>query len=202
MEAPLTYLIIAVTVGVSLLAFGNTRLKGSLLFYPVIMRGPEQYYRFFSHGLIHADYIHLGFNMLTLFFFGRVLESMVFTPLQFILLYVSALVASSLSDFFRYRNNRNYAALGASGAVSALVFATITLDPWARGICLYGALCLPNILFGVLYVVYCIYMDKRAGDNIAHSAHLWGSIYGLVFTFIVRPDLMINFFNRLMHPRF
>jgi membrane associated rhomboid family serine protease len=166
------------------------------------MQDKTQWYRFFSHGLIHADFMHLGFNMLTLYFFGRAVENYIFSGSEYTILYISALAASSVFDFIKNRNNPRYASLGASGAVSAVVFATIMLDPWFRGICIYGAICIPNILYGVLYIVYCVYMDKKGNDNIGHNAHLWGSVYGFAFTAILKPALLIEFFNQLLHPHF
>ncbi len=201
-QAPITFIIIALTAIVSFAAFNSTPLKGKLLFYPVAMRNKTQWYRFVSHGFIHSDFMHLGFNMLTLYFFGKVVENYIFTGTEYLLLYVSAIAASSIFDFIKNKNNPNYAALGASGAVSAVVFATIMLDPWFRGICIYGALCIPNILFGILYIVYCVYMDKKANDNIGHNAHLWGSLYGFVFTAVLKPVLLADFLTQLMHPHF
>ena len=201
-QTPITFIIIAITAVVSFVAFSNDTFKGKMLFYPAGMGDKKEWYRFFSHGLIHADYMHLIFNMLTLYFFGRAVENYIFSGTEYIILYVSALAAASAFDFIKNKNNPNYASLGASGAVAAVVFATIILDPWFRGICVYGAICLPNIVYGILYIFYCIYMDKQAKDNIGHSAHLWGSVYGFVFTGIVKPALLLDFFTQLMHPHF
>ena len=199
---PITFSIIAITVAVSLIAFNNLELKNKSLFYPYIMTSSSQYYRFFSHGLIHADYVHLFFNMFTLYSFGRLAEVALFNKTEYLILYISALVASSIVDFFKNRNNSGYAALGASGAVSAVLFATLIFDPWSAGVRLFGIIALPNILFGVLYLVYCAYMSKRGGDNIGHNAHLWGSVYGFVFTAILKPALFKEFLEKLMHPTF
>ena len=111
-------------------------------------------------------------------------------------------MASSLFDFFKNRNNPGYGALGASGAVSAVLFATLIFDPWSKGVALFGVIALPNIIFGVLYLLYCAYMAKRGGDNIGHNAHLWGSVYGFVFTAVLRPELFKDFIEKLMHPHF
>jgi membrane associated rhomboid family serine protease len=201
---PVTFTIIAITAIVSFIAFGNADTKYKLLFYPYGMTAPNEYYRFVSYGFIHADYIHLFFNMFTLYSFGRLAEALLFTKGQYILFYISALIASSIFDFIKNRSNSRYAALGASGAVSAVVFSTIIFNPWERNIVLFGipALALPNIVFAVLYFVYCAYMAKRGGDNIGHNAHMWGSIYGFVFTGIIHPDMLVNFFYQLVHPAF
>jgi membrane associated rhomboid family serine protease len=199
---PYTFSIIAITVLISFFAFNNEETKGKLLFYPFGMQSPGEYYRFISHGFIHADYIHLIFNMFTLYSFGRVAEYALFTKPQYIIFYLSALVASSLFDFIKNKTNPHYAALGASGAVSAVVFSTIIFNPWEKGVALFGVIALPNIVFAAAYLFYCYYMNKKGHDNIGHSAHMWGSIYGFVFTGIIHPDLMAGFFKQLMHPTF
>jgi membrane associated rhomboid family serine protease len=199
---PVTFIIIGITVAISLIAFNNAEVRNKALFYPYAMQKPDQYYRFLSHGFIHADYIHLFFNMFTLYQFGRLAEAVLFNKTQYVLLYVTALVASSIFDFIKQKNNSGYAALGASGAVSAVLFASIILDPWEKGVAIFGVLALPNLVFAVLYLVYCAYMDKRGGDNIGHGAHLWGSVWGFIFTAIVRPDLFKGFLEKLMHPHF
>lgn len=201
---PITFSIIAFTVIISFVAFNNADTKYKLLFYPYGMTAPNEYYRFVSYGFIHADYIHLFFNMFTLYSFGRLAETSLFNKSQYIIFYISALVASTIFDFIKNRSNSRYAALGASGAVSAVVFSTIIFNPWERNIVLFGipALALPNIVFAGLYLVYCAYMAKRGGDNIGHNAHMWGSIYGFVFTGIIHPDLLVNFFYQLVHPTF
>jgi membrane associated rhomboid family serine protease len=199
---PVTFIIIGITVAISLIAFNNADVRSRALFYPYAMQQPNQYYRFLSHGFIHADYIHLFFNMFTLYQFGRLAEAVLFNKTQYVLLYVTALIASSIFDFIKQKNNSGYAALGASGAVSAVLFASIILDPWEKGVAIFGVLALPNLVFAVLYLVYCAYMDKRGGDNIGHGAHLWGSVWGFIFTAIVRPDLFKGFLEKLMHPHF
>ncbi len=199
---PITYSIIAFTVLISFVAFNNADTKYKLLFYPYGMNKPNEYYRFVSYGFIHADYIHLLFNMFTLYSFGRTVEATLFNKPQYLIFYISALVASTIFDFIKEKNNSRYAALGASGAVSAVVFATIIFSPWAKNIGLFGVIWLPNIVFAGLYLFYCVYMAKRGNDNIGHNAHLWGSLYGFAYTGIVHPDMLVNFFTQLMHPSF
>lgn len=199
---PITFSIIAFTVLISFLAFNNAEAKGKLLFYPYGMRSSSEYYRFISHGFIHADYIHLFFNMYTLYSFGRFVEFKLFNKTEYLIFYISALAVSSIFDFAKNKDNPRYAALGASGAVSAVVFSTIILDPWEKGVALFGVVALPNIVFAAAYLFYCYYMNKKGHDNIGHSAHMWGSIYGFVFTGIIHPGLLANFFKQLMHPHF
>jgi membrane associated rhomboid family serine protease len=201
---PVTYALVAITSIVSFLALNNIEIKRNLIFYPYGMRPTSQYYRFLSHGLIHANFLHLFLNMFTLYSFGRLAEIAVFNKPQYVVFYISALAASSIFDFFKNKDNPSYTALGASGAVSAVLFATIMLDPWARNIEPFGipVLAMPNIVFAFVYLYYCYYMDKKGTDNIGHSAHMWGAVYGFVFTAFVNPALLVRFGEMLLHPRF
>ena len=158
MELTITIVIIIITCIISIIAFSNTKIQNDLMFYPARMKGGREMYRLVTHGFIHADFIHLGVNMLTLYFFGKFAEAVIFTRGEYIVLYITAIPAASLFDLFKQRDNYNYRSLGASGAVSAVLFSTIILDPWVKGVCLYGALCLPNIVFGVLYIIYSAYL--------------------------------------------
>ena len=202
MVLSVTIVIIIITCLISIAAFSNEKALNNMIFYPARMKGGREMYRLFTHGFIHADFIHLGVNMFTLYFFGKAAEMLIFTKAQYIILYLTAIPAASLVDLFKQKDNYNYRSLGASGAVSAVLFSTIILDPWFKGVCLYGAICLPNILFGILYVFYSAYMSKKGKDNVGHNAHLWGAIYGFAFTAILRPDLLKNFLEKLMHPSF
>ncbi len=199
---PITFSIIAITVLVSFLAFNNQDIKNKALFYPYAMGSSSEYYRFLSYGLIHADYVHLFFNMFTFYSFGRVAEIELFNKTEYLVLYISALAVSCIFDFIKNRNNASYAALGASGAVSAVLFSTLIFDPWSKGVALFGIIALPNIVFAGAYLFYCAYMSKRGGDNIGHNAHLWGSIYGFAFTAVLKPELFKEFIVKLMNPHF
>jgi membrane associated rhomboid family serine protease len=201
MQIPMTYLIIGFTCLVSIPAFTNERMMNNMVFYPARMKDGKELYRFFTHGVIHADFMHLIFNMLTLYFFGPYIES-ILGRFPFLILYITAFIAASLFDFFKHRDNYQYRSLGASGAVSAVLFVTIIVSPWAAEICLFGVLCLPNIIFGVAYIIYCTYMDKRGGDNVAHNAHLWGGLYGFAFAAITRMDLLKGFLQQITNPSF
>jgi membrane associated rhomboid family serine protease len=156
-----------------------------------------------TYGLVHADFGHLLFNMLTLFFFGRVMESF-FTrelgALGFVLFYIGALVVSILPTYLKNRNNTNYHSLGASGAVSAVLFAFILFAPWSSILVLIVPM--PAILYAVLYVAYSVYMDRSGRGNINHSAHLWGAAYGLIFTLLINPRVLGHFLDELSRPRF
>ncbi|GGA06295.1 rhomboid family intramembrane serine protease [Dyella caseinilytica] len=199
---PITLLIIlAATCIVSFMAFNNRRLIDDLILWPPAIERKKEYYRLVTYGLIHADGMHLLFNMLTLFFFGRVMESF-FTAILgafgFGLFYLGGLIISILPTYLKNRRNSNYHSLGASGAVSAVLFAYVLLEPWAR--ILVWFVPVPAIIYAVLYVGYSIYMDQRGQGNINHSAHLWGAAYGVIFTVVAYPPVLPRFLGALLQP--
>jgi membrane associated rhomboid family serine protease len=154
-----------------------------------------------TYGLVHADFGHLLFNMLTLFFFGRLMEPFYTArlgALGFLLFYMGGLVVSILPTYLKNRGNPRYRSLGASGAVSAVLFAFILLAPWAR---IYVfVIPMPAIIYGLLYTAYSIYMDRRGEGNVNHSAHLWGAAYGVAFTLLVEPRVLSHFIGALLRP--
>lgn len=199
----LTYALIAVTVVVSWLAFDRPRLLDRLILWPPAIDRKKQYDRLLTHGFIHADWSHLLFNMITLYFFGRAIErviSQLIGPLGFLLFYLSAIVIAILPTYLRHRHDPHYRSLGASGAVSAVLFAFILLQPWTLIFVFF--LPMPAILYAVAYVGYSFWMDKRGGDNINHSAHLSGAIYGVLFMLLMEPRVAGVFLQRLMNPSF
>ena len=202
----MTTVFIVITIIVSLLAFQNHELRSKLIFNPYTINTRREWYRFFSSALIHADVIHLAINMLVLYSFGAIVEyyySIAFGErgnFYFIVLYVSSMMMSLIPTYNNHKLNPAYNGLGASGAVSAVVFALILFDPITR-LCLYGFICLPGIIFGLLYLAYCYYMGKRGGDNVNHSAHLWGAVYGFAYTVLLKPTLIMDFFGRLIYFR-
>lgn len=197
-----TLFIILITVAISIWAWKNSRLMNRLILWTSpVNRG--QYDRFISSGFIHADGMHLLFNMMTLFFFGRAIEkfyTQFLGGLGFILFYLSALVVSSVPSYLKNKNNPQWASLGASGAVSAILFAFILFDPWS--LILVFFIPVPAIIFAVLYIGYSIWAEKQGNSNINHSAHLWGALYGVVLTIALEPRLVPYFFNRLLQLPF
>jgi membrane associated rhomboid family serine protease len=199
----LTFILIAVTVLVSWLAFQRPALLERLILWPPAIDRKKQYDRLLTHGFVHADWSHLLFNMITLFFFGRVIEAVMsefIGPLGFVLFYLSAIVIAILPTYLRHRHDPHYRSLGASGAVSAVLFAFVLLKPWS--LIIVFVLPLPAILYAVAYVAYSFWMDKRGGDNINHSAHLSGAIYGVLFMLLMEPRVGAIFINQLMSPSF
>ena len=198
-----TYLIIAITCVISFLAFRNEKLISDLILWPPAISRGKQSYRLISYGFIHADGQHLLFNMITLFFFGRLIEQFVMGyvgTLGFAAFYLSAIVVSILPTYMKNIGNPAYRSLGASGAVSAVLFGFVLLQPWTT-IYIFFIPC-PAIVYAVVYIAYSIYMDRQNSDNINHSAHLWGAAYGVLFLLAMEPRLFGVFLQSLMQPDF
>ncbi len=174
-------------------AFEDRKLKAQFIFLPAKIKETGEWYRFFSSGLIHADWMHLLFNMYVLYSFGQSVEQYfgyyfgeIFGRILYLVMYVLAIGASSIPDYKKHQNYYGYAALGASGAVSAVVFASIFFSPWQGGIgLLFIPGSIPPMLFGALYLWYSSYMAKRQMDNIGHNAHFWGAVFGFAFTLLI-----------------
>ncbi|MCF7220640.1 rhomboid family intramembrane serine protease [Marilutibacter chinensis] len=198
-----TLILIAITVLVTWQAFEKPRLLERLILWPPAIERKRQYDRLVTHGFIHADWQHLLFNMITLFFFGRAIEPF-FLPrigyAGFVLFYVSAIVVAILPTWLRHRHDPHYRSLGASGAVSAVLFAYILLAPWSLIFVFF--LPVPAIVYAVAYVAYSFWMDRNGGDNINHSAHLSGAIYGVLFMLFMEPQVGQHFLRQLASPSF
>ena len=205
----MTIILIIITVLISWQAFNNPELRGRLIFLPAAIKQRGEYYRFLTHGFIHADFQHLLFNMYALYIFGGsvefVFKQYLFGPtfgnVAYLLFYLAAIVAASIPDYLRHQDNRSYASLGASGGVAATIWPYIMLAPWNWFI--FPPL--PAILLGIGYILYSHYADKQGRGNIGHNAHLWGAIFGLVaYSVLVmafEPQLMAYFFEELMQPK-
>ena len=207
-DYPITMALIIANVIFSLIGFSNAALVDKTIMWPYRVAKENQYLRFITSGFLHAHYMHLIFNMFTLFFFGRNLE-LYFNyyglggNISYLALYFLGLIVSDVPSYIKHKDDYNYRSLGASGAVSAVIFATIIFSPWSS-IYIYGAVKISATVYAVLYIFYCIYMGKKSGDNVNHDAHLWGSIFGLVFTLILiawlNPALFTDIIENLKHP--
>jgi membrane associated rhomboid family serine protease len=203
MAVSVTVLLIVLTCLLSWMAMHNARLMDRLILWPPAIRRQHQYDRLITHGFVHADLQHLLFNMITLYFFGRLIErffAQYIGHVGFALFYLSALLVAILPTYLRHRNDARYRSLGASGAVSAVLFAFILLQPWSMIFVFF--LPMPAIVYAVLYVGYSIWKDHHGGDNINHSAHLWGAAYGVMCTLLIDPDVLGSFMQQLAHPSF
>jgi membrane associated rhomboid family serine protease len=206
----ITIILIIITCIISFTAFNNDKVFEDLIFYPPAITHNKQYYRFFTCGFIHANISHLLFNMYSLYIFGEYVEAQFkdvfgeYGKLLFLLMYLSSLFFCLIPTYSKNKDNANYQSLGASGAVSAVVFAFIFLEPMRRLglIFLPGSMMIPGFVFGFLYLVISAYMDKRGGGNINHSAHIWGALYGISFliitgSFLARYNLLHAFIRQV-----
>lgn len=197
----MTYIILIVTVLVSIACFNNYSLFNKLSCSPYRMVHSGEWYRIISHGFVHADWTHLIVNMFTFLSFGVYVEkwfaALGFSSFSFLFLYFGGMIAASVYDVWKYRNNQYYSSIGASGAVSAILFTAIFLSPWDK-IYLFAAIPIPGIVFGFVYLFYCQYMAKRGGDNINHNAHFYGAVYGLIFPVLLEPRLLQVFIQQLL----
>lgn len=190
MTFSITIIITAITVIVSLLGFNSPKIIDNLIFYGPAISRQRQYYRFITCGFIHGDFMHLAFNMLAFYSFGQYLELGLFSspdifgteaPFYYIMLYVGALIISSIPDYFNHKDDYHFRSLGASGAVSAVIFSCIVLYP-TLPISFFFLPGIPGWIFGLLYLGISAYLNKQGGGRINHGAHLWGAIFGIVYT--------------------
>ena len=193
-----TDLLIIVTAAVSIACFNKYQLFERLSLKPYRVVQHQEWWRIITHGFVHADWIHLLVNMFTFWSFGGYIETtfeyLGFGKWAFLTLYFGGMIAASISDIIRYRNAEWYTSIGASGAVSAVLFAAIFLNPWDK-ILLFAVIPIPGILFGVLYLAYCQYMARQGGDNINHNAHFYGAVFGFVFPILLEPRLFQMFLS-------
>ncbi len=196
--------IIIITFIVSVYAFNENNIMAKLQFNAYRIVHHNEWYRVFSHALLHGSWMHLIINMLVLYSFGEFVLSVfkhefVFMNhnLLFILYYVFAVAIASIYSLAKHRNNVYYNAVGASGAISAVVFTAIFFEPYQK-ILFFGVLPIPGIIFGLLYLGYSYYMSKKELDNVGHDAHFYGALFGFLFPIMLKPSLLIFFINRII----
>ncbi len=199
----LNIIIIIVTVVVSVLAWQRKDWYDKGAFYPYDIHQNKTYYRFVSYGFLHSNWMHLGVNMFVLLSFGNQMLK-TYTALfglkgylYFLLLYVGALVFSVIFSYRKHKEDYFYRAIGASGAVSAVVFSSILYYPLNKIYLFLIPIGIPAVLFGVLYIAFEAYMHKRGQDNIGHDVHISGAVFGLVFNILLNPSVVSHFFYQI-----
>jgi membrane associated rhomboid family serine protease len=198
----MTLILIVITVAVSYAAFKSPKLMDQLQFNASKIYHKKEYHRLITHAFVHANWEHLFVNMIVLFSFGRAIE--VYFKynfgnnqiLYYFLLYFGGILASNIYAMIKHRNNYFYNSVGASGAVSSILFAAIFFDPWNK-IYFFGILPIPGIVFAVLYLVYSYQMSMKQKDNVAHDAHFLGALYGFIFPVLLNPQLFETFIDKL-----
>lgn len=184
--------VIAVTAIISFIGFQNRALFERYMFnVGAVKRG--DFIRLISSGFLHADWMHLIFNMLTLYFFAPIVLE-VFGSITFLLIYFGSVLAGNLFSLLVYKDQGHYSAIGASGGVSGILFASIALYPHIGIYIMFIPIPVPGYIFGLLYFAYSAYMmlNPRQYDNIGHSAHLGGAAVGLLCAIILAPKLAMQ----------
>lgn len=191
-----TLIIVIVTVGISIMAFNNPTLLYKLTMSPYAIGKKHEYWRFLTSGFVHGSWVHLGFNMFTLFFFGPAAEQIIIyyggSTTDFVIFYLLAIVLSDLPTYFMNRESMHYQSLGASGGVTAVVFLGILFNPLDK-IYLYAIIGIPGFILGALYLIYSINQAKKMSDNVNHMAHLTGAIAGVLYSLYLHPGVLIDF---------
>jgi membrane associated rhomboid family serine protease len=199
----MTIVLIILTVGLSIFGFNNYSFLHRMLDNPYSVFRNKEYYRLLTSGFVHADYMHLLLNMYVLYMFGSNMEAifeMSYGPqggAYFLGLYLLGILFANIPDQLRHRNNPGYNSLGASGGVSAIVFASILLMPLSKLMIFPIPVQIPAWIFAIIYVAYSIYMDKRQADRVNHLAHLWGALWGVLFTLWAYPGVLPVFFKQI-----
>ncbi|MDG1439746.1 MAG: rhomboid family intramembrane serine protease [Flavobacteriales bacterium] len=199
-----TIIIILITSLISIGSFNNIDLKEKLIFSPYQYSKNKKWWIVLSHGFIHADFLHLFFNMYVLYIFGPALEYFFINSSEiggfyYVGFYLLGIIFSTLPSIIKNHNNPNYRSLGASGAVSSVVFAYIIIYPLRElGLILIPGLFLPGFIFGVLYLIAEHYLSKKQYSNIAHDAHISGSLFGVFFIIIYDYNNLLIFIQKII----
>lgn len=205
----ITYALIALILGFSVYAFTDPKVMSKYLFSPYAIYHFKEHYRFLTHAFIHGDYIHLAFNLLALWGFGGELENFLLPllyedvkigKLMYLILFTGGIYAASLTEYVRNRNNKSYASLGASGAISSIIFARILIYP--KGTIGLFFIPLPGWFVGILLLGISYYLIRRKRnstytDTISHEAHFWGAIFGLLFVAVTKPSVISAFISQM-----
>jgi len=204
----MTLLIIAITSVISVIAFNRRDIFNKLQLNPYAVYHKKEWYRILSHGFLHADWVHLFVNMFVLFSFGSAVENIfkqlasngiIQSPiLVFVILYFGSMIFATVTTIAKHKENEWYNSVGASGAVSAVVFTSIFFQPLAN-LYFFAVIPIPGIVFGVLYLGYSHYMSRKGGDNINHDAHFIGAVFGFIFPLLLDPSLIKIFLNQLFN---
>lgn len=199
-----TILITIITALMSNKAWKEPAYMHKWIFNPYAIQQRKEYWRFITSGMIHKDMTHLLVNMITFFSFGGILESIyidIYGPmgsLYFVGIYFLTMVLADIPDFFKYKNTYHYNALGASGAVAAIMFGRIFFDP-TKAIYLFMVIPIPGFIAAIMFVMYSLYQRKHGNDMIGHDVHLYGALFGFISSFLIAPQLLPDFVNMIVN---
>jgi membrane associated rhomboid family serine protease len=203
----MTYILIAFTALISITAFYKEEWFSKLQFNAYQVYHRKELHRLLTHGFLHANWTHLIVNMLVLYFFGPIVEQIIrqilseamqgWSMLIYMFFYFAAIIVATLLSLYKNKDNVWYNSVGASGAVSAVIFFYIFFNPWEK-IYFYGILPVPGIIMGVLYLIYGHYMSRKGTDNVNHDAHIVGALFGFIFPLFINYHLISVFVNKLL----
>ena len=200
----MTLYIIILTAVVSFAAFQNRNLMSKLMFNAYMVKNANEWYRVVSHAFVHSGWMHLFVNMWVLWIFGGMVED------QFVLnrgpvgtggylaLYLGGILFATLPSYNRHQDNFNYNAVGASGAVAAVLFSAIYFSPTMNLYLMFIPIPIPAIIFAIGYLAFEWYLDKKSNDNIAHDAHFWGAAFGFAFSVLMIPGQFQHFVDAIL----
>lgn len=213
MAINLLTILIGIIVLISIAAFNNRSLMERMMYIPYRVKHDREHVRIFSHVLIHADWAHLIFNMMSLYFLGNAFlyapcfyyqgidcgliatYGEVMGSLHFMALFILGGLFATLIPYVRNQDNPGYRSLGASGAVSAVIFASILWNPGMKLMFFFIPVAIPAYIFGPLYLLYEYFADKRGGTGIAHDAHLGGALFGIIYVLIINSEKGLSFLS-------
>lgn len=197
---PVASIIFVITIASSIYSFSNPQVLGEMMLHPYSISRKKRIYTILTSGLVHRDWGHLLFNMITFYYFGFGLEKLLIQVsswghLQFAIIYILSLILSDIPTIIQEKNNPGYFSLGASGAICAVLFSYILFDPKMM-LGIFMIIPMPAYLFGVLFLGYCIWASKNSKDGVNHDAHLFGALSGLILTIIFYPWIIRHFIDR------
>lgn len=207
MDLSITVVLIILTAITSYYGINNAAFMERWMFTPYRIKREKQWDRFVLSGFIHKDYMHLLFNMFTFYFFGGVVEQVlaykfgiVTGGIIFVIFYLLGIVISDIPTYIKNKDNSYYRALGASGGTAATVFASIIILPLSD-ICLFGIVCLPGFILGLLFLIYSALQARKDSDGINHDAHFYGAVFGIAVILILFPQSGANFIQEIISYR-
>lgn len=196
-HTPVASIIFVFTIITSIYAFNDPGLFGKFMLHPYSVSRRHKVYTLITSGLIHADWMHLIFNMMTFFFFAFQLEAKI-GSWQFGVVYFMGLILSDIPSVIKHKNDMWYNSLGASGAISAVLFSYILFQPFSSMIIFPLPIPIWAIIFGPLYLVYCVYASRHSRDHINHDAHFFGALAGLIVTVLIVPGTIPHFLSQII----
>jgi membrane associated rhomboid family serine protease len=195
-ETPVSSLIFLLTIVTSIYAFNNTNIYGKLMLHPYSVAKGQNVFQLLTSGLVHKDWSHLIFNMLTYYFFAFNLERIV-GHWQFGLIYVGSLILCDIPSINKHKQDFWYHSLGASGAVCGVLFSYILFYPFTKLFIFPIPIPIPAVLYGGLFLLYSSYLAKKQNDNINHDVHFYGALSGIIITALIIPNALVIFFETL-----